>query len=188
VIKPYDGPDAQAVIQNVNSRGQGHSSNASRHGMRASSVSAFSNAGHGRERSSTTSNMRGGALHIQLSNSTAPGSLAEHSNGNGVASSSVGREPSPTLPSLPSHPTLNALISSSLGEGVTSDVPVDPAIVSTSLDGPSGGGPRIGDPGKRMLGAALGMRHPGLGPRILNGNPGPDQGLQRAMGALTVSE
>ena len=68
---------------------------------------------------------------------------------------------------------------------------MDPAIVSTSLDGQAAGGPRIGDPGKRMLGAALGMRHPGLGPRMVNGGSGPHQGLrdmQRAMGGLIVAE
>lgn len=60
-----------------------------------------------------------------------------------------------------------------------------------------GGGPRIGDPGKRMLGAALGVRHPALGPRTINGNgnlgTSPSQGggldqVQRAMGGLIVAE
>lgn len=119
---------------------------------------------------------------------------------------SNGREPSPTLPSLPSHPTLNYLINSSLGDAVTgvhNNPPADPAILTTSLQSDiNGGGPRIGDPGKRMLGAALGMRHPSLGPRILNGpsgSPGssPSQGgtvdlamreVQNAMGGLAVSE
>lgn len=76
--------------------------------------------------------------------------------------------------------------------------PADPAILASSLHSESGGGPRIGDPGKRMLGAALGVRHPGLGPRVVNGNGGspPRQGgvdqamreVQRAMGGLTVAE
>jgi len=112
------------------------------------------------------------------------------------------REPSPTLPSLPSHPTLNSLITSSLGETVSRDgtPPADPAIVATSLHPEGMGGPRIGDPGKRMLGAALGVRHPSLGPRVLStGSPGtsPAQGngvdhamrdVQRAMGGLVVVE
>jgi hypothetical protein len=124
-----------------------------------------------------------------MSSSGSTTSIPEHPNGNGFMSpSSAGREPSPTLPSLPSHPTLNALISSSLGDAVAHELPLDPAIVSTSLDGQVGGGPRIGDSGKRMLGAALGMRHPGLGPRMVNGSSGSEQGLQRAMGILTVSE
>jgi len=190
-IKPYDGQDAQAVIQNVNSRGQGqHNSNASR---RSASVSTFSN---GRDRASSASshnlsNLRNGrdsALHIQLSTSGSSGSIPEHPNGNGLVSPGAGREPSPTLPTLPSHPTLNSLINLSLGEGLSPELPSDPAIVSSSLDSPLGGGPRIGDPGKRMLGAALGMRHPGLGPRVPNGGAASGPGLHRAMGGLTVAE
>lgn len=75
-------------------------------------------------------------------------------------------------------------------------LPADPAILTTSLQHQQeSGGPRIGDPGKRMLGAALGVRHPGLGPRMVNGSgsPGPAQGngvehMQRAMGGLVVAE
>lgn len=76
-----------------------------------------------------------------------------------------------------------------------SPAPEDPAILHA--EGP----PRIGDPGKRMLGAALGVRHPGLGPRMMNGgvNVGGVEGgvrgaeqamreVQRAMGGLTVAE
>ena len=87
----------------------------------------------------------------------------------------------------------------------TNAPPSDPAILATSphpveLVGPVGG-PRIGDPGKRMLGAALGVRHPSLGPRMLNGSNAnsthPSQGsnvahtlrdVQRAMGGLVVAE
>jgi hypothetical protein len=134
-------------------------------------------------------NGRDTALHISLSGGSA-GSIQDR-NGNALKSpTSAGREPSPTLPSIPSHPTLGALIGSSLGDGVA-DITLDPAIVSTSADSPPGGGPRIGDPGKRMLGAALGMRHPGLGPRMSNGNQVPDQALrevQKAMGGLVVAE
>jgi len=197
VIRPYDGSDAQTVIQTVNSRGQ-HTSNPSRtHNPRAASMSAFPSA-HGRL-------------------SSAGNSSATNGNGNGFRPNGLnntvsippnlnsGREPSPTLPSLPSHPTLNSLISSSLGE-VARDAgtpPADPAIVAMSLHTEGMGGPRIGDPGKRMLGAALGVRHPGLGPRVLNGSgsgsPGtsPAQGngmdhamreVQRAMGGLVVAE
>lgn len=83
-------------------------------------------------------------------------------------------------------------------------LPADPAILTTSLQqqADSMGGPRIGDPGKRMLGAALGVRHPALGPRVVNGNANgsqsaaPVQGngidhlrdMQRAMGGLVVAE
>jgi hypothetical protein len=202
-IRPYDGSDAQTVIQTVNSRGQ-HVSNPSRtHNPRAVSMSAFPSA-HGRISSGGTasatngngSGFRPNGQHA-LSNT-----VSIPSNSNLHAS---GREPSPTLPSLPSHPTLNSLITSSLGE-VAHDAgvpPTDPAIVATNLHSEGMGGPRIGDPGKRMLGAALGVRHPGLGPRVLNaggvGSPGtsPAQGngmdygmreVQRAMGGLVVAE
>ncbi|KAF7337596.1 hypothetical protein MSAN_02232900 [Mycena sanguinolenta] len=147
-IRPYDGSDAQNVIQTVNSRGQ-HNSNPSRaHNGRSNSISSFA------------------GQHV---------SIPEHVNG---------REPSPTLPSLPSHPTLNSLINSSLGEAHSSP-PTDPAILEASMhpDILMGGGPRIGNPGKRMLGAALGVRHPAGG--------GVDQAMrevQRAMNGLVMAE
>jgi len=190
-IRPYDGPDAQAVIQNVNARGQ-HTSNPSRsHNARSASVSVFPNS---RTNSNSSTHANNGNHHMR-NNTTASGqhvAIPERSDS----------QPSPTLPSLPSHPTLNALISSSLGEAVagTNSIPSDPAILTTSLQQQheSLSGPRIGDPGKRMLGAALGVRHPGLGPRVLNGggSPSPIQGngvdhirdMQRAMGGLVVAE
>lgn len=190
-IRPYDGPDAQSIIQNVNSRGQ-HNPSASRsHNARSASISVFPNA---RSVSGTAnSNFRG--LNAGTSNGNGQHiAIPEHPNGRE-------REPSPTLPSLPSHPTLNSLISSSLGEAVAgSSIPSDPAILTTSLQAStseSSGGPRIGDPGKRMLGHALGVRHPGLGPRVLSGGGGSgsngvaDQTMrdvQRAMGGLVVAE
>lgn len=194
-IKPYDGPDAQTVIQTVNSRGQ-HGPSASRsHNPRAASISVFPNA-----RSTSGSSFSGNTSNNYRTNShtsTSSGqhvAIPEHQHPNG-------REPSPTLPSLPMHPTLNSLINSSLGESA-SGIPPDPAIVATSAQNETTiSPPRIGDPGKRMLGAALGVRHPGLGPRVLNGNgsPGtsPSQGggidqamreAQRAMGNLVVAE
>ncbi|KAF4611982.1 hypothetical protein D9613_004124 [Agrocybe pediades] len=191
-IKPYDGPDAQAVIQNVNSRGQ-HNSNPSRsHNARSASVSVFPTS---RTNSNSSAHPNNNGNHHMRNNTTASGqhvAIPERTDS----------QPSPTLPSLPSHPTLNALISSSLGEAVagTNGAPSDPAILTTSLQQQqeSLSGPRIGDPGKRMLGAALGVRHPGLGPRVLNGggSPGSVQGngvdhmrdMQRAMGGLVVAE
>ncbi|KAJ3575230.1 hypothetical protein NP233_g1226 [Leucocoprinus birnbaumii] len=190
-IRPYDGPDAQAIIQNVNSRGQ-HNPSASRsHNARSASISVFptarsiSGTGNPNYRSLNATGSNGNSQHI---------AIPEHPNGRE-------REPSPTLPSLPSQPTLNSLISSSLGEAVAgSSIPSDPAILTTSLQAStseSSGGPRIGDPGKRMLGHALGVRHPGLGPRVLNGsgsngsNGATDQSMgsvQRAMGGLVVAE
>jgi len=188
-IKPYDGPDAQSVIQNVNSRGQHNPNNPSRsHNNRSNSISVFPGNRAVSNSIPPSNNFRANGQHVTIPEFTANG-----------------REPSPTLPNLPSHPTLNSLINSSLGDAVANPVPSDPAILATSLSpdmGPPGGGPRIGDPGKRMLGAALGVRHPSLGPRM-NGNgsgsPGtsPAQGggvdqamreVQRAMGGLVVAE
>jgi len=197
-IRPYDGPDAQTVIQTVNSRGQ-HASNPSRtHNPRAVSMSSFPSA-HGRIGS-------GGNTSATNGNGSGFRPNGQHTLNNTVSIPSStqvgGREPSPTLPSLPSHPTLNSLITSSLGEASRDGPPTDPAIVATSMHPEGMGGPRIGDPGKRMLGAALGVRHPGLGPRVLNGGGGspgtsPAQGngmdygmreVQRAMGGLVVAE
>ncbi|KAH7922848.1 hypothetical protein BV22DRAFT_1106389 [Leucogyrophana mollusca] len=174
-IKPYDGPDAQTVIQTVNARGQ-HTSNPSRgHNMRAASISVFpSRSANSSQNGNGFRNGNGQPGHVV--NAT----ISEHSP------RLNGREPSPTLPSLPSHPSLNELINSAVSHE-------DPAIVHA--EGP----PKIGNPGKRMLGAALGVRHPALGPRIINGggSPGtsPNGGLdstlrdvQRSMGGLTVAE
>ncbi|KII94031.1 hypothetical protein PLICRDRAFT_101975 [Plicaturopsis crispa FD-325 SS-3] len=193
VIKPYDGPDAQTVIQTVNARGQ-HSSNPSRgHNVRSASISVFPS--RPPPASSSNANRNGG----NPLSGTIPEQFALRTNG--ISSPVNGREPSPTLPSLPSHPTLNSLISSSLGEAVASDgqaLPQDPAIVASSMHAPGSaqGGPRIGDPGKRMVGAALGVRHPGLGPRAVSAggqqaNGGADHAMrevQRAMGGLVVAE
>jgi len=185
-IKPYDGPDAQTVIQTVNSRGQ-HNPTASRsHNPRAASISVFPTRSNSLSSVPVNINTRN-----SIRSSTSGGHVTipeQHSNG---------REPSPTLPSLPSHPTLNALISSSLGDAVAGShgsPPTDPAILTMGLQ-ESLSGPRIGDPGKRMLGAALGVRHPSLGQRIVNGGPGTSPGrdhgmreVQRAMGGLVVAE
>ncbi|KAI0756529.1 hypothetical protein C8Q80DRAFT_1129146 [Daedaleopsis nitida] len=149
-IKPYDGPDAQDVIQSVNSRthnnsGRGHNVRNSVSHARGISVSQS-------YRNNNTSN----------GSTQANGTILEH------GARDRDREPSPTLPNIPSHPTLNALISSSLGGEVASVDPTinDPAVLAAQ---PDHGAPRIGDPGKRMLGAALGVRHPSLGPRMVGG-------------------
>jgi len=174
IIRPYDGPDAQAIIQNVNSRGQNPSRG---HNGRAASIAV--------------PNQR-----TRSNGSSAPlGGLAIGVNGNGTGDlppnvlpgtgpvSPVGREGSPTLPNLPSHPTLDSLINSSLGDGPAP--PTDPAILAMS---PQTSGPRIGDPGKRMLGAALGVRHPGLPPRQVGNAEHAMKEIQRVMGGLTVAE
>ncbi len=148
-VKPYDGPDAQDVIASVNSRT--HNNSARGHNVRNS-----------------VSHARGVSVSQSYrNNNTSNGSTQANGGGSLLDHSARDREPSPTLPSLPSHPTLNALISSSLGGEVSSDPTInDPAVLAAQ---PEHGAPRIGDPGKRMLGAALGMRHPGLGPRVVGG-------------------
>lgn len=159
IIKPYDGPDAQAVIQNVNSRQ--HNTNGRGHNVRGS-------VSHGRGVSVSHSFRNNG----------------NQNNGN-VNGADVSRDqPSPTLPSLPSHPTLNALISSSLAEA-TDPTMNDPAVLAAQ---PEHSAPRIGDPGKRIIGAALGVRHPGLPPRNVNGNGNAVVDVQRAMNGLVVAE
>ena len=175
VIRPYDGPAAQSIIQNVNAR---HASSASRSHNARGSVSIPNGNGHGRMASTSIRNGNNGGSGIKLSN----GPIPEHPtsiNTNGTSSS--GREPSPTLPDVPSHATLSAMISQSTSFVGEEAVLNDPAVVSSSEHG----APRIGDPGKRMIGAALGVRHPGLGPRNLNGG---EHGLTKAMGGLTVAE
>ncbi|KAF8628252.1 hypothetical protein AX15_004027 [Amanita polypyramis BW_CC] len=199
-IRPYDGPDAQSIIQTVNARSQHNPSHSRSHTARAASISAFptsrsvsgSSIIHPSNSYRNSNSTNGQQLHL---------SIPEHQQANPVV-----RESSPILPSIPSHPTLNSLITSSLGDPTSANGKIsDPAILSTSLQsselaGPIGG-PKIGDPGKRMLGAALGVRHPSLGPRILNGNSSnstfTSQGssvdhamrdVQRAIGGLVVAE
>lgn len=184
VIRPYDGPDAQQIIQNVNSRGNGAGRG---HNARAASVAV---PGQQRARNGSTNgngNHNGGMPAILSGSISMP-----NGDANGLAqmagpNSPIGREGSPTLPSLPSHPTLDSLISLSLND---SPSPSDPAILTSSLQS-NGNGPRIGDPGKRMLGAALGVRHPGLPPRAVSGQDHTSQAMEkihRAMGGLTVAE
>jgi len=146
---------------------------------------------------STSNSFRNGVLG-------ANGSIPEHSQvfaTNMSNAPSRDREPSPTLPSLPSHPTLNSLISSTLGSGVeetnhfntrNTPPPVDPAIVAIGGmgdgDNATATPPRIGDPGKRMLGHALGMRHPGLGPRVINGVQRTASGSPQAHPVAVIAE
>jgi len=174
VIRPYDGPDAQAIIQNVNSRGQNPTRG---HNGRSASIAIPTQ----RTRSNGNGASLGGIAVGVNGNSTA-GIQVNVLPGSGPISP-IGREGSPSLPTLPSHPTLDSLISSSLGDG--SVPPSDPAILAMS---PQPSGPRIGDPGKRMLGAALGVRHPGLPPRQVGNADHAMKEIQRAIGGLTVAE
>jgi len=172
VIRPYDGPDAQAIIQNVNSRGQNPTRG---HNARSASLAVPSQ----RTRSNgSVANLGGLAM---VTNGNSPTDLQAHAPPGPI--SPIGREGSPSLPTLPSHPTLDALINSSLGDAPAPAT--DPAILAMS---PHTSGPRIGDPGKRMLGAALGVRHPGLPPRQVGNADHAMKEIQRAMGGLTVAE
>jgi len=173
IIRPYDGPDAQNVIQTVNSR---HMNTGSRAHFSRGSLS------HGRSTSnimSASNSFRNGVLSGlsgSLSMPEPPLPLQKT-----TTISPKDREPSPTLPNLPSHPTLNSLISSTLGSpDLDGGPPSDPAILAIggpAIDNPENvGAPRIGDPGRRMLGAALGMRHPGLGPRVIGQKPSSSNG------------
>jgi len=131
-IKPYDGPDAQAVIQNVNSRvnPRGHNARQS-----ISTANGNSNANGGVHRR--------GASHAGGSLGRTAGLDLAAANGIGAGAA---REPSPTLPSIPKMDTLNSLISSAL-------TPTGEPSESTTLVG----APKVGDPGRRMVGHALGI-------------------------------
>lgn len=139
-------------------------------------------------------NVRGSVSHgrgVSVSHSFR--NNASQSNGNinvnvnpdTVTSPRDREQPSPTLPNIPSHPTLNALISSSLSE-VADPALTDPAVLAAQPE--HSAAPRIGDPGKRIIGAALGVRHPGLPPRSVNGAGNGVVDVQRAMGGIVISE
>jgi hypothetical protein len=164
IIKPYDGPDAQNVIQNVNARQ--HNTNGRGHNVRGS-----------------VSHTRGVSVSQSFRNNAGQNNTNPNNESNATAASRDRDQPSPTLPSLPSHPTLNALISSSLGD-VADPTTSDPAVLAAQ---PEHNPPRIGDPGKRMLGAALGMRHPALGPRVITPSAGVNE-VQRGISGLVVAE
>lgn len=127
-LRPYDGPDAQNVIAAVNSRATGHRTRAS---ISASSGNVLAGMGS----IGNIAQVGGTASATPLPTvSTSSNSISSHartgsrtwkkpigvdtSYGQPVAglslTSPLAREPSPSLPSLPSHPTLGSLISSSL--------------------------------------------------------------------------
>jgi len=191
-IKPYDGPDAQSVIVAVNSRGgNNHRTRASISAPTpAGGVGAQSTQPHLRVNSGNNLKVNGGSGYLSQSNST---------NSN---LSNLAREPSPTLPNIPNQPTLNSLISSTLSEISPTDHPSpepdqDDVKIISGTPGltNSASAPKIGDPGRRMVGAALGIRHPGLGHRSVSsgGSTGvnADQALkevQKAMTSVSISD
>jgi len=149
IMKPYDGPDAQAIIQNVNARTNNVRGHGARQSMSVANGGGNNMNGVAHKRGASYAGMTGsfgraGGLDVAAANNLAGA-------GNGA------REPSPTLPSLPSHPALGALISSGL-----SDL-TPPAQANEGLSYVGGdSAPRVGDPARRMVGHALGIRHPGI--------------------------
>lgn len=163
-LRPYDGPDAQTVIAAVQSRGgggggghvRGHSSRASiavgggingAH-ARMGSMSVSGN-GNGNGNGNGRSSFYQGDTNIHTSTSAHPLSIP-------LSSSGLAREPSPTLPSLPTQPALSSLISSSLSAGGSGEVLENNSTITTLP------GPKIGDPGRRMVAHSLGVKHPSL--------------------------
>jgi len=132
IIKPYDGPDAQAVIQNVNNRVNTRGHNARQSVSVAGSGNGNANGVH-----------RRGASHAGVSLGRAAG--LDVATANGLVNGGV-REPSPTLPTIPKMDTLNSLISSAL---TPTGEPSEAAALS--------GAPKVGDPARRMVGHALGI-------------------------------
>jgi len=178
-IKPYDGADAQAVISAVNNRGahtRGHTSRTSLsnvgftggalpgpNGNHARQVSAASNDGHIRKDSA---GVRNGGKPLSPNGLGSGQTLLTQSTLN----SSIGREPSPTLPSIPTQPPLHTLIPAALTSPDAVASFTDSASETTNPSPPpppphASAPPRIGDPGKRMVGHALGIRHPGIAPK-----------------------
>lgn len=186
-IKPYDGPEAQNIIQAVQSR---------THGGHGHSPSVAYNKGH-----APRASFSGGAMGSFGVGVGAPAPRPNNSAGPGPSSGSLGRSSgasmwsttakantgsaSPTLPNIPSHPTLNALITSASPQLSAGDV----AEEGSGGEGERGG-PRIGEPGKRMVAAGLGMRRPSASAGSKNAGSA-DKALnevQKAMGGVLLAE
>jgi len=143
LIKPYDGADAQSIISNVNSR----VNNPRSHNAKQS-VSILPGG-----------NGNGNGVHRRAA-SHASGSLGRAAGLDVAAANSLpnggAREPSPTLPSIPSHPTLNSLISSGLNNLTPTGEQSEAASLLTQSTA-SSAPPKVGDPARRMVGHALGI-------------------------------
>lgn len=112
---------------------------------------------------------------------------------NGAANSDGG---SPTIPNLPVQPTLNSMISSSLPDVADAAVKDSSANIEPTGDFmtpirnvPAGATestpPRMGDSARRMVGAALGLKHPTLSSRR---SVEPSGSLNKAMGGMVIAE
>jgi len=116
-----------------------------------------------------------GASHASGSLGRAAGLDVAAANGlpNGGA-----REPSPTLPSIPSHPTLNSLISSGLNNLTPPGEFSEAATLITQSSLP----PKVGDPARRMVGHALGI--PFKSPSKVEGGM---KDVETGMGGLAIT-
>lgn len=171
---PYNGTEAQSVLAAVQARA-GHNVNASRSGIsqhsgRSQSISTFP-----AHRPSFSKNDSSPQLNVSYE----ADAVIPRSNGNG--NGHIGREPSPTLPNLPSHPTLNELINSA-----SSSPQIEPPSFLAAATAGNAAQPRIGDPGKRMVGHALGVRHPSLTSRAMSG--GTPLGIERPLAAVILND
>ncbi|CAE7109701.1 unnamed protein product [Rhizoctonia solani] len=183
-IKPYDGPEAQNIIQAVQQRAHGHGHSTSVAYKGHASRASFSGGAMG--------SFGAGTSVPRPNPGPSTGSLGRSSGASMWSTASTAKpnagNASPTLPNLPSHPTLNSLISSA-----------SPQLSSGELaeEGSGGegerGGPRIGEPGKRMVAAGLGVRRPSAsaGSGINKGSGGADKALsevQKALGGVSITE
>jgi len=161
LIKPYDGPDAQAIIQNVNSRVTNPRGG---HATRQSVSVAPTTNGNGVHKR--------GASHAGGSLGRAAG--LDLAAANGIANGNGVREPSPTLPSLPKMDTLNSLISSGLHNLTPPGEPSEAATLMTP--------PKVGDPARRMVGHALGIPF-----KSTARNDGGIKDVETSMGGLAIT-
>jgi len=186
-IKPYDGPEAQNIIQAVQSR---------THGGHGHSPSVAYGKGH-----ASRASFSGGAMGSFGVGVVAPTPRPNNATGPGPSTGSLGRSSgasmwstakngtssgSPTLPNLPSHPTLGALITSASPQ-------LSPGEVAEEGSGGEGerSAPRIGEPGKRMVAAGLGVRRPSANAGAGKGAVSADKALsevQKAMGGVSITE
>jgi len=211
LAKPYDGPDAQSVIYTVNSRRNNSARSGSISGpgpsgphVRGMSVSSAQNNDPRRSMDITGPSGSGNGNGVPRGPSGQPSWKTNNSgNGGGLAGSmhaprtGDGGDQSPTLPDLPPHPTLNALINSSLDpsnssisevEEHSSSITPPPSDITSPVDN-MGSPPRVGDPARRMLGAALGVKHPGVTPRVRSdASEAVSGGLSKAMGGMVIAE
>jgi len=132
-LRPYDGPDAQNVIAAVNSRASGHRARASISASSGNVMAGLVQVG-GSASAVNLPSLPSNSTSTSTANNTAAGVVGSHTRTGSrsgpwkkplnidpaaaavqlSSASPLAREPSPSLPNLPSHPTLGSLISSSL--------------------------------------------------------------------------